>query len=222
MKIIILIIANDSPQYYVEMQHIWRKYMNIHPNIESFFIKSEPNLTEDVILNKEENTIFIKGTECLSPGIFDKTIASINFCLQKKEFDYIYRTNLSSFLDLNKMYDFFLLNQINYGGYIGNHNGYSFSSCCGFILSKEACIYLIDNSRHNLDIKYLDDVVIGNILNQKYPPVFIGRNDIIDIYDPRLTNNSSNIFHFRCKSSVDHITTTQKMQILYSTIYGSL
>ena len=63
--------------------------MNIHPNIESFFIKSDPNSTEYVILNKEENTIFIKGSECLSPGIFDKTIASINFCLQKKVWLYL-------------------------------------------------------------------------------------------------------------------------------------
>ena len=62
------------------------------------------------------------------------------------------------------MYDFFLWNQKNYGGYIGNHNRYSFSSGSGFILCKEACIYLTDNSKHNLDINYLDDVVIGNII----------------------------------------------------------
>jgi len=218
MKIIILIIANDSPQYYLDMQAMWRKYMNNHPNITTYFIKSNPYLQQDILLNNDDNTIYIRGTESFAPGIFDKTIASIKYCLRTMDFDFIYRTNLSSFLDLNKMYDLFLSNKINYGGAIGNKDGIVFSSGCGFILSKEACIYLTENSRHNL--YYLDDVVIGYILNKKYPPIQIGRNDISDIADPRLTNNPTNIFHFRCKSSGDHKETCQKMQILYSTIYG--
>ena len=36
-NIIILIIASDNKQYYIEMQQLWKKYMNIHPNIKSYF-----------------------------------------------------------------------------------------------------------------------------------------------------------------------------------------
>lgn len=221
MKIIILIIANDSPQYYLDMQEMWRKYMNTHPNITAFFIKSDPNLQQDVVLDNDKNTIYIRGYEHYLPGIFNKTIASIKYCLQTMDFDFIYRTNLSSFLDLNKMYDFFLSNKIDFGGAIGNKDGIVFSSGCGFILSKEACIYLTENSSHELHNIYLDDVVIGYILNKKYPPEVIGRNDISNIADPCFMNNTTNIFHFRCKSTDNHEETCQKMQILYSTIYGN-
>ena len=41
MNIIILIIANDDNESYIEMQQIWRKYMNNHSNIKSYFIKNK-------------------------------------------------------------------------------------------------------------------------------------------------------------------------------------
>ena len=58
MKIIILILSNDSG-HYLECQNMWRSYMNTHPNIKSYFIKYKVGLNDDVIL--ENDTIFING-----------------------------------------------------------------------------------------------------------------------------------------------------------------
>lgn len=215
MKIIILIIANDYPQYYLDMQEIWRKYMNTHPNITTFFIKSDLTIESTIFFDKDADTIFIKDSESLIPGIYNKTVASIDYCLRTMNFDYIYRTNLSSFLDLNRMYEFFLSNKIDYGGYIGNHEGILFSSGSGFILSREACNYLLHHSERS---ELPDDVIIAKIISNKYSPQFIPR---YDLYHVQIESLPKYIFHIRCKSSNDHKDTYQKMQILYSTIYGN-
>ena len=50
MNIIILIIASDNTKNYIEMQNIWRKYMNkCNPTIRSFFIKNDQSINEDII-----------------------------------------------------------------------------------------------------------------------------------------------------------------------------
>jgi len=215
MKIIILIIANDSPKY-LEMQGIWKKYMNNHPNIHAFFIKSDPDIENDIILDKDTNTIYIKDTESLIPGIYNKTVASIDDCLRTIDFDFIYRTNLSSFLDLNRLYEFFLSNKIDYGGYIGNHEGILFASGSGFILSREACKYLVSNT---MESELLDDVIIAKILSPKYSPQFIPRKDIQTISE---LMNPSESFHYRCKTSNNHLNTCEIMNALYSTIYQKM
>ena len=120
------------------MQQIWRKYMNNHSNIKSYFIKNKIDINEDIIVNQEENTIYVKNNENLIPGILQKTIKSFEYCLQNFEFDYIYRTNLSSFIDLNKAYHFLENNKVDYGSCcLDIHIDLHFASGCGFILSKK-------------------------------------------------------------------------------------
>jgi len=40
MKLIILILASDNNEVYLECQKLWRSYMNINTNVKAFFIKS--------------------------------------------------------------------------------------------------------------------------------------------------------------------------------------
>ena len=91
IRFIILIIASNDGKF-IEMQEIWRKYMNIYPNIKSFFIQNDSSIEEDILLNEEENTIYFKEKESYLPGITNKTILAIDYCLQTHDFDYIYRT----------------------------------------------------------------------------------------------------------------------------------
>ena len=65
MNLIILILANDN-NIYLECQKLWTSYMNIHPNIKSYFIKFDAELTTDILV--DNNTIFIKGCESIVPG----------------------------------------------------------------------------------------------------------------------------------------------------------
>jgi hypothetical protein len=214
-NIIILIIASDNLKEYVEMQNIWRKYMNTHPNIKSFFIKNDPNIDSNILLNEELNTIFVRDIENYVPGIFNKTIESIRYCLNNFNFDYIYRTNLSSFLSLEKMYNFICHNHIDYGGVIGFHNEHKFASGCGFFMSKEVCEFLINYHIYDIDIyQYLDDVVIGIILTKKYNIDYINRIDIDSLDNPHLKHTAINEFHYRCNTS-NHLHTTNIMNTLY-------
>jgi hypothetical protein len=108
MKIIILILANDDG-IYLECQKLWRSYMNIHPNIKSYFIKFNTEITSDILV--DNNTIFIKGCETIIPGCLIKTIKSINYLLKNEDFDFIFRTNMSSVVNLNCLYDFVINNK---------------------------------------------------------------------------------------------------------------
>ena len=47
--IIILIIATDNKDYYINMQKVWKLYMNTHPKIKAFFIKGNMNINEKII-----------------------------------------------------------------------------------------------------------------------------------------------------------------------------
>jgi hypothetical protein len=56
--------------------------MKLHPNIKSYFIKINPELTTDILV--DNNTIFIKGNESFIPGCLIKTLESINYLLKMK------------------------------------------------------------------------------------------------------------------------------------------
>ena len=222
MNIIILIIANDDNESYIEMQQIWRKYMNNHSNIKSYFIKNKIDINEDIIVNQEENTIYVKNNENLIPGILQKTIKSFEYCLQNFEFDYIYRTNLSSFIDLNKAYHFLENNKFDYGGCgiykcIMNHT--LFASGCGFIISKN-CTQELINNKNLINYKIIDDVAIGEVLIYKlnYNIFNISRYDVQNINDI-IFNNDTHIFHFRCKSDDKHINTISYLNKMFTKIY---
>jgi hypothetical protein len=216
MNIIILIIASDNTDNYIEMQKIWRKYMNkCNPNIRSFFIKNEPTLNEDIIAIND--TIYIKENENYIPGILSKTIKSIQYCLNNFDFDYIYRTNLSSFLNLYKINDFINNNTLNYGGVIGDFKGIKYASGSGFFLSKDTCIYLCKNN-NLLDYNLIDDVSIGNFLNKTYNIFFIDRCNINCLENDKFIINN-NIFHYRCKCEENHSITVSIMNKLFNMIY---
>jgi hypothetical protein len=195
MKIIVLIIASDT-YYYNNMKEVWKTYMNIHPNFKTFFICNNPDISEDIIV--EEKTIYVKDYESYIPGILNKTISSFEYCLNNFEFDYIYRTNLSSFIDFYKAYNYLEKNQFDYGGCgIGFDEQTYFASGCGFILSKKGIKTLLDN-KNLLNYNIFDDVAIGELLTRYYCITSLPREDIEDINDKRLYNDE-NTFHYRCK-----------------------
>jgi hypothetical protein len=217
MEIIILILANDS-DHYLECQNLWRSYMNLHPNIKSYFIKLDPQITTDILL--DNNTIFIKGNESLVPGCLIKTIKSIDFLLKTQNFDFIFRTNMSSVLDLHKFYNLLNNYKNDYSGKIGYHNNIKFASGAGMLLSKQLCYSLI-NSKNTLDYNLLDDVSIGFLLQN------ININPLTRFETLNYENNVNQItkemikdyYHFRCKSDTDNNKTLLMMKTIINLIY---
>ena len=104
-KIINLIIASRAKHYDI-FTYCWLQYMNKNPDIKSFFLYSDPTIENDLLI--DDNTITYKCEESLIPGILFKTIAAEKFCQKYMSYDYILRTNLSSFIIFPK-----LLNYLN-------------------------------------------------------------------------------------------------------------
>jgi hypothetical protein len=232
MKIIILIISSEST-HYNQMKEIWKKYMNEHENIKCFFIEFNDQITEDIVLNETKNIIYIKGLESYIPGILDKTIKSIQYLVsQNIEFDYILRTNLSTFVVLDKLYNYLEVNKIDYAGPLGiisdkieykkyldhidKSNKY-FPSGTGILMSKIVINKLLSNTP---DYNLIDDLSIGLILSKYYKFNILKRQDFIN----RIKNNEINLdydlFLYRCKykNNEKNIITLNKLLNYYYNI----
>jgi len=202
------------------MQKLWQTYMNTHPHVKSYFIKYNENLQHDIVLDND--TIFIKGRESYIPGCLDKTIKSIEYVLKNFEFDFIFRTNMSSVVDLNILYK--LLNKdIECSGVIGDCGGQKFVSGAGILISKDTCKLLVD-MKSSLNYNVLDDVSIGQFLvknNINIKP--LTRFDVLNYYNNvnLITKDSiHNFYHFRCKTDGNNNDTVFFMKHIIKLLYN--
>lgn len=224
MNIVILVIANDHPRYYYEMQNTWKKYMNMHPNIKTFFIKGNPDLDEDVVLDEKESTIYVKTGEEYIPGILEKTVKSMEYIKYHYEYDYLFRTNLSSFVDLYKLYEFIHLEStqwIHYGGIILTPADIKFGyvSGAGILFSPTAVEYILDH-QSELDYSIIDDVAIGKLLIPEFQIEFINRIELESVPECIIKPiKESPVFHYRCKTT-NHFNTVNIMNHLYEIVYA--
>jgi hypothetical protein len=221
MKLIVLILASDTGVY-LECQKLWKIYMNTHPNIKSYFIKYKSELLEDVVL--ENDNIFIKGEESFIPGCLDKTVKAIEFCLKTQEFDFIFRTNMSSVIDLIKFNHLLENYNRHYSGFIGIHSqNIKFASGAGMLLSKQFCT-ILTSCKDKLNYSVQDDVSIGdfchNIRNIQIAPLtrfetFNYENNLNEISNELIKD----YYHFRCKSEKDNNKTLLMMKKIIDLIY---
>ena len=106
IKILVLIICSDNLPVYPELQKIWRSYMHYDRNhVEAYFIKADPKL--DVEYKIDNDVIWSKTDECLIPCITNKTLLSLEAMSSRfSDFDYVLRTNLSSFYVFPRLLNF--------------------------------------------------------------------------------------------------------------------
>ena len=171
-RIAVLIIATDDTNLYIQLQDCWRERIKAHPNIDCYFIKCDPLLDNKVELI--DDTIYVNCIEDIHYGILFKTLSSIRYVLSdsnplNNSVDYVIRTNLSSFYNMNRLYEY-VMNLPKTGAYHaieGNHHGYRFGSGCGFIMSKDVAKLLAQANIQDLfnpQIRW-DDVCIGTYLH---------------------------------------------------------
>jgi hypothetical protein len=148
VRILVLVIASDSPAHYVEMQQVWiqrcrtteggetsqerdtdvwkMRPLGTHlskclcqapsckegaRDIDVWFVKAKPErlwvgdiandgpLSDTVEFDRDTMTIYVKGEETFIPGILNKTVEAIRAI--GLEYDFVWRTNLSSVLDFD-------------------------------------------------------------------------------------------------------------------------
>ena len=101
-RLIILVIASSSTQY-DSFNQSWESYMNSVPNVRSFFLYADDTIETDVFIAR--NSITYKCKESYIPGILYKTMAGFYVCKKYLNFDFILRTNLSSFIHIPRLLD---------------------------------------------------------------------------------------------------------------------
>jgi hypothetical protein len=174
-------------------------------------------------LNK---TLYVRGDECLIPGILHKTVEALSFFLSvDSSYSYIWRTNLSSVLDFAGLERY--LGKISstkclYSGYVGLgslNNGSNvnpdslssfFASGAGFLMSRDVAMYLIENKEF-LRWDLIDDVAIGALLEPKFGIVPLDRCWVQSGDEDISALVANGVFHFRCES-YQHLRTVEFMR----------
>lgn len=193
MKILILVLSlNDGDLYtnfYNTQKNTWDS-INVE-GVETYYYFGNSNNNEII-----ENNIYTEVNETLL-NCTDKTIQTFKL-INHIEYDYIFRTNSSSYVDKHKLKDYLIDKPKNnfYSGIIGLHEGNYFCSGSGFFLSKDL-VTLIINNENLLDRSFIDDVSIGNFLNKNGIPLINSeRFDVLSSDDI-----NENFFHYRLKTS---------------------
>jgi beta-1,4-mannosyl-glycoprotein beta-1,4-N-acetylglucosaminyltransferase len=102
-RLVILIIASISESYNLFVE-CWKEYMTLFPDVKAYFLYSDPTIETDIMVY--DNLILYKGQESAVPGIFQKTVSAMNFCQKYISYEYLIRTNLSTFLHVPRLLDY--------------------------------------------------------------------------------------------------------------------
>jgi hypothetical protein len=213
MKIIILVLSADFEPYISLINCIKETWASkVYPEIEIYYYYGGSEKFE--IRNNE---IFCPIQEKLE-NIGYKTIMTFDWLLKNKDFDYIFRTNASSYINQKKLIDFIKdkPKEKFCSGIIGNYNGINFISGSGYFLSKDIVELVINNS-NIWDHQVLDDVSLGKILNRFNIKLYSAKRLDIGTIDDQSLDNYINHYHFRCKclDRNDDIKIMKKIYNLY-------
>jgi hypothetical protein len=127
-----------------------------------------------------------------------KTIKAFEL-LKDYEYDYIFRTNSSSYVDKQMLKDYLQDKPRTnfYSGIIGNHYGIHFASGSGFIVSKNV-VDLVLFKKEYWEHRFIDDVALGFLLRGLgVNPVLSPRFDVVTVNE----NTPMNHYHYRIKTS---------------------
>lgn len=199
-----LILASDTDPYYCAFQILWRQYMNTHPNIDCYFYKGHPDLQTEALL-VDKNTLLVKCHERFDT-CYEKTLRAFTFFRPMYHtYDFIFRTNLSSFIVFDR-YVNLVKNwpRTNFcSAMIGIvEDEIQFPSGSGFTITPDLVERLLDE-RPPLIVQ--DDVSIGYSLHKWMIPIHkVDRTDIllneqVDMIKEYI-ENSDDIFHYRIKN----------------------
>lgn len=220
-QIIFLIISSNDHPIYNLMKNIINIYcekMKLIYSLKHFFVEFKEDMDENNDIILEKNILFIKGKESIIPGILIKTKKALNYINSNYTFDYIIRTNLSSFWNIPRLFELsnnFEDTNFASGIIIFNH----FISGTGIILSKDISIEL---EKINESITIHDDVGISNYLNQITKLKPINETEMYYLINKKtfIPNDISNILYFRIKTEGDRIYDGESFKELAKKIYN--
>lgn len=167
-----------------------------------------PDTIEVTVSGKPASKIITNSPEDWSL-IGLKTIMAFKHVLENYDFEYLFRTNTSSYLDTKGLLDFLegKRKKSLYGGVVGKVFGKSeFASGAGILLSRDVVERIVaksDDWKHGL----VDDIAIADLVSRFQGPTVplspLPRLDLPTLDFARTTDPETirANFHFRCKSN---------------------
>jgi len=201
MKVIVLVTSSDDQTIYAKHREVWRKYMNGHPDIETYFIQSSEKYSE---ITHVDDTLWIPGKEGyknFGGAHVDKTISSLKWLFANRTFDYVIRTGLSAVWIYPNLIPF--LQTLPTSGVYCGVDGGGFVSGAGMVLSPDVCRLLVDKEDPYPDGE--EDCVIARALASYGIAItpYDMRIDYVNLTECKegLKKVSPNSFQFRVKTS---------------------
>lgn len=200
MRILVLILASDT-DIYRAFQERWLQYMNLNPDIHCYFYRADPTI--DVPIRVIGNNIIVRMEESFD-NIYAKTVQVFRHLHDRfYEYDYILRTNVSSFFRFDKYLEAcktfptrnFCSACVGTAG-----DGQKFPSGAGFTITPDVARLI---ATHPLTPIHLDDVSIGKTLQLNGIRITPASR-----YDLKLGENireiNTDVYHYRVKTVDRH------------------
>ena len=193
MKLLITILSCSQPSdaYTIEngISKTWNSIS--HPDIETYHYFGGA-----IKQYHTKNSIHLKCTENYHlMGI--RTLECFDYCLKNFEFDFLLRTNISSYIHKYNLMSWLSdkPRQNFYSGVIGEYSGIRYVSGAGIFMSKDVVEKTIERA-NSIDTSLVDDVAIGKLLSDTniIPALRV------DLHcEHQNLNFDTSSFHFRCK-----------------------
>ena len=218
-RAVILILASNNNQIYKNCRKIWKQYMNVDTSIKVFFVYGKIPPNNILECYDPDSDIIFENIEESYPVLIQKTIEAFKIIKTKIEFDFLIRTNLTTFWDFNKLHlhlhDLPTTNCYSGDGPLPNYNaqGYYLSGT-DTIVTPEMISSIILNE-HKVDFQIVEDAAMGKYFHGVFgAPMLPNRicffEDIYSIqeYDKiinRINNaKQNNKDHYRVKSASEN------------------
>lgn len=210
-KILILVLSCNHPVYRKIIDDGIDKTWNSisYPNTQTFYYYGNSTNTFH-----DDKNIYVTSADSYQ-YIIDKTLETFEYCLNHFDFDYIFRTNNSSYVNKSKLCEWLAdkPNEKFYSGVIGRHGNIDFASGSGYSISKDLVEYAVSQI-DKVNRSLVDDVDLSRILN-----VNITRAPRQDVEcNINADYDINNHFHFRCKCPHNRAVDIHQMQNIHRKI----
>jgi hypothetical protein len=153
---------------------------------------------------RQEGNVVFTGVPETYLNTNPKTIAGLRHVLEKYDFDYLLRTNTSTYVNRQLLADFVvnLPEERYYGGFLGESGNVRYASGTCTLLSRDAVEMIVSDPQWEYDI--IDDIAIGKSMERA--GVDIQPFDRIDVLTSEHINNLTidtlrSAFVVRCKGA---------------------
>lgn len=181
-------------------QDIWKKYKQKYEIFHFVGLKDRNSREVNYIDNQDKNYLLINADDGYK-SIAKKTLLAFERVNRDYDFDYIFRTNTSSYVNFSRLENF-ISNNENILDYCGKklvtQEGDVIASGAGFFLSRKN-IELIINNKNYYEESLPDDVAIARLLKRfDIHPNDSIRKDLKKIPSPNKVFIGKD-FHYRCR-----------------------